>query len=97
MLMRTNCIYPPCGRPLPPRHRKYCSDHSREATRLRKLDPKHRAHYLDFWIKKTGSLEAARAANRAYMREYMRRRRATQRLAQHNVQFHRPRAVIRDS
>jgi hypothetical protein len=73
----------PCGKPLPPRHRKYCAEHSPLAGLLWKRRERQvcrsTRYWFDYWLKAEGSEEAARAAYNSYFREYMRGRRAKQR------------------
>jgi hypothetical protein len=73
----------PCGKPLPPRHRKYCAEHSHLAgllwKRLQRQACCGTRYWFDHWLKAEGSEAAARDAYNAYMRDYMRRYRAKQR------------------
>ena len=66
----------PCGEPLPPRHRKYCAEHSPLASLLWKRAQRSAcrgtAYWLDSWLKLAGDGRAARAAYNSYMRNYMR-------------------------
>jgi hypothetical protein len=69
-----------CGRPLPPRHRRYCGDCSLHASALWKRARRRSDHgtryWFDHWLKVHGSEAAAREAYNLYMRNYMRRYRA---------------------
>jgi hypothetical protein len=66
-----------CGKPLPPRHRKYCRDCAPKASLLWKRELRRQnsgsSYWFDHWLKAAGSEEAGRRAYNAYMRDYMRR------------------------
>jgi hypothetical protein len=71
-----------CGKPLPPRFRKYCVEHSPLASLLWKRAQRQACrgteYWLDYWLNLTGDERSAREAYNAYMRNYMRRYRRTQ-------------------
>ena len=66
-----------CGKPLPPRYRKYCAEHSPLASlvwkRAQRQACRGAKYWLDHWLKLAGDERSARAAYNAYMRRYMRR------------------------
>jgi hypothetical protein len=69
----------PCGKPLSPRHYRYCADCAPTASviwkRAQRRLNKGAPYWLDYWLKLTGSEDGARRAYNAYMCDYMRRRR----------------------
>lgn len=71
---RLTCL---CGKPLPPRHRKYCAERSSLASALWKRAQRRASHgtayWLDYWLKLAGDGQSAQSAYNAYMRNYMRR------------------------
>jgi hypothetical protein len=74
MAMNRNCVV--CGYSLPSPHRKYCSSiRPRRACSGGQARKAHAGepYYLDWWLKATGSIDAARSAYNDYVREYMRR------------------------
>jgi hypothetical protein len=74
----------PCGKPLSPRHYRYCVDCAPTASviwkRAQRRLNKGAPYWLDYWLKLTGSEDGARRAYNAYMSDYMRRWRKRRRV-----------------